>query len=83
MQLDSQLLDIIADENARVGWRDYGEHIRKGGAQDLAAKVSMQIAMKAYTAAIDACLKICGENDTAERAANDLRDYRIHVTGEV
>lgn len=48
MQLDSKLLNIIADENARVGWKDYGEHIRNGGAQDLAAKVSMAIAARSF-----------------------------------
>lgn len=42
------LRNIIADENARVGWKEYGEHIRKGGADDLAARVSYAIAARAF-----------------------------------
>lgn len=43
-----ELREIIANENARVGWKDYGDHIRKGGADDLAARVSVQIALQSY-----------------------------------
>lgn len=42
------LRNIIADENVRVGWKEYGKHIRRGGADDLAAQVSMEIARRAY-----------------------------------
>lgn len=46
--LAEALRSIIADENIRVGWKEYGEHIRKGGAEDLSARVSMAIAHAAY-----------------------------------
>ncbi len=46
--LAETLRNVIADENARVGWKEYGEHIRRGGADDLAARVSMEIARRSY-----------------------------------
>lgn len=42
-----QLVEIVAEENAKVGWREYADHIRKGN-RDLAAKVSLAIAERAY-----------------------------------
>lgn len=48
--LAEKLRNIVADANARVGWKEYAEHIRKGGADDLSARVSMDIAHKAYLA---------------------------------
>ena len=45
---EEQLRRIIAEENERAGWKEYGAHIRKGGAQDLAAQVSMAIAKRAF-----------------------------------
>lgn len=51
--LAEHLRNIVADANARVGWKEYAEHVRKGGADDLAARVSMDIAHKAYLAGHD------------------------------
>lgn len=45
--MDQRLIEIIAEENARVGWKDYADHIRKGG-HDLAAQVSLAIAERAF-----------------------------------
>ena len=50
MNTDDALREIIADANIAVGWKEYGEHIRKGGANDLAARVSFDIARKAFDA---------------------------------
>lgn len=51
--LAEMLRNIVADANAKAGWKEYAEHIRKGGADDLAARVSMDIAHKAYLAGRD------------------------------
>lgn len=44
-----QLVEIVAEENAKVGWTEYAAHIRKGD-RDLAARVSLAIAERAYAA---------------------------------
>lgn len=45
--MSEQLVEIIAEENAKVGWKEYADHIRKGN-RDLAARVSLAIAERAY-----------------------------------
>ncbi len=52
MELADQFVEIVAEENAKVGWREYADHIRKGN-RDLAARVSLAIAEHAYKAGRD------------------------------